>query len=308
MLQPAMRVPGTRWLGLVVSHGSGRRRGVISRDRIAIAAACVALPLVAAAHPAVGIVVDRTGTVFYSDTVHVWTIRPDGTKAIVVRGVHTHELWLDADGLLYGEHLWYEGDATGRWGHRVWKRARDGVVSDVIPARPGFLSDYRDFSFARDAAGAMFWMEGSKPAHLRMKQQGREALTLASFGFTNQSWLSVMPDGTAYVSEGGVLWHVRAGASPKRLPDAVSRSRSRLAVMGVAGAADGSIYVAAYEDRAVRRVSAVGEVTTVTSTPPGWGPTGIAVAADGTVWVLEASVTNAQRVRRIGRDGTVRVF
>jgi streptogramin lyase len=72
--------------------------------------------------------------------------------------------------------------------------------------------------------------------------------------------------------------------------------------------ADGSIYVAAYEDQAVRRVSPSGEVTTITSTPPSWGPTGIAVAADGAMWVLEASVTNAQRVRRIGRDGTVRVF
>lgn len=290
----------------VARRGRGRR--VISRDCIAIAAACVALPLVAAAHPAVGIVVERTGTVFYSDTVHVWTIRPDGTKAIVVRDVHTHELWLDADGVLYGEHLWYEGDATGRWGHRVWKRARDGVVSDIIAARPGFLSDYRDFSFARDAAGAMFWMAGSKPAQLRIKRQGGEAVTVASLDFTNPSWLSVMPDGTAYVSEGGVLWRVRAGAPPTRLSDVVSRSRGRLAVMGVAGAADGSIYVAAYEDRAVRRVSPSGEVTTLTSTPVGWGPTGIAVAADGTVWVLEASVTNAQRVRRIGRDGTVRVF
>ena len=183
-----------------------------------------------------------------------------------------------------------------------------GVVSDVISARPGFLSDYHDFSFTRDAAGAMFWMEGSKPAQLRMKQQGGEAVTLASLDFTNQSWLSVMPDGTVYVSEGGVLWRVRAGAPPTRLPDVVSRSRGRLAVMGVAGAADGSIYVAAYEDRAVRRVSPSGEVTTITSTPSGWGPTGIAIAADGTVWVLEASVTNAQRVRRLSRNGAVRVF
>lgn len=281
---------------------------MISGVPIVIAAACVALPLVASAHPAVGIVVDRTGTVFYSDTVHVWAVRPDGTKTIVVRDVHTHELWLDADGVLYGEHLWYEGDATGRWGHRVWKRVPDGTVSDVIPARHGFLSDHRDFSFARDAAGAMFWMEGSKPAQLRMKRRGGKAVTLASLDFTNQSWLSAMPDGTAYVSESGVLWRVRAGERPKRLPDAVSRSHGRLAVMGVAGGADGSVYVAAYEDRAVRRVSPSGEVTTITSTPPGWGPTGIAVAADGTVWVLEVSVTNAQRVRRIGRDGTVRVF
>jgi hypothetical protein len=113
----------------------------------------------------------------------------------------------------------------------------------------------------------MFWMEGSKPAQLRRKHQSGEAITLASLDFANQSWLSVMADGTAYVSEGGVLWRVRAGESPTRLPDAVSRSRVRLAVMGVASGADGSVYVAAYEDRAVRRVIPSGEVTTMTSTP-----------------------------------------
>jgi DNA-binding beta-propeller fold protein YncE len=49
-------------------------------------------------------------------------------------------------------------------------------------------------------------------------------------------------------------------------------------------------------------------VTTVATTPRDWKPTGVAVAPDGALWVLEASSTNAQRVRRIAPDGSSRIF
>ena len=110
-----------------------------------VAIAC----LPANAHPGVGIVEDSAGNIFYTDLAKVWRIAQDGTRSIAVPGVHTHELCLDAEDTLYGEHLWYEGDATKTWGHRVWKRTKDGVVRDVIPAREGFLTDY---SFVRDRA------------------------------------------------------------------------------------------------------------------------------------------------------------
>lgn len=259
----------------------------------------------AAAHPAVGLVVDRDGTVFFSDTVHVWMIRPDGTRRIAVRDVHTHELRLDADGTLVGEHLVYE---NGRWAHRVWRRTRDGRVSDLVPMRPGFLADYGDVRFQQDAAGVGYWMQGQQPATLRAGAPGGAVRTIATFPFTNQSWLSVRPDGTAYVSEDGVVWRVRPGGTPERLPAGVSTSRERLAVMGVTEAADRAVYIAAYADGVVRRLAVDGRLDVVVRSGDGWGPTAVTLAADGTLWVLEASSTNAQRVRRVGRDGAVRVF
>jgi len=260
---------------------------------------------VAAAHPAVGLVVDREGTAFFSDTVHVWMIRPDGTKTVAVRDVHTHELRLEADGTLVGEHLVYQG---GRWSHRVWQRTRDGRISDLVPMRTGFLADYRDVSFQQDAAGIAYWMEGQQPAALRARVPGGAARTVATFPFTNQSWLSVRPDGTAYVSEGGVVWRVRPRGPVERLPAGVSTSRERLAVMGVTESPDGAVYLAAYGDGVVRRLASDGRLEVVVRSGDGWGPTAVALAADGTLWVLEASTTNAQRVRRVGRDGAVRVF
>jgi sugar lactone lactonase YvrE len=78
--------------------------------------------------------------------------------------------------------------------------------------------------------------------------------------------------------------------------------------MGLSTDTSGNLYAAAYGDRAVRRITPSGEVTTVATVPMMWGPTGVAVALDGAIWVLEASVTNAQRVRRVDPSGRVRVF
>jgi hypothetical protein len=105
----------------------------------------------ALAHPAIGVVEDSRGNVFFTDLASVWRVAPDGAITRAVPGVHTHELYVDADDSLFGEHLWYEGDATKEWGHRAWKLAKDGTLTDVIPAREGFLTDY---SFVRDRAGA----------------------------------------------------------------------------------------------------------------------------------------------------------
>ena len=111
------------------------------------------------AHPGIGIVRDSKGNVFFTDLKHVWKLTPGGTKSIAVHDVHTHELWIDTDDNLYGEHLWYEGDATGKWGHRVWKLAPNGTLTDIIPSRRGFRDDYRDFFFVRDKYGAMYWAD-----------------------------------------------------------------------------------------------------------------------------------------------------
>src|SRR5262245_59205077 len=84
----------------------------------ALVSATLAAP--ALAHPGVGIVINSKGTVFYTDLVQVWRIATDGNRSVAVPNVHTHELYIDAHDNLYGEHLWYEGPSTNRWGHRVW--------------------------------------------------------------------------------------------------------------------------------------------------------------------------------------------
>src|SRR5262249_25623195 len=107
----------------------------------------------AEAHPGVGIVQDSRGNGFFTHLERVWMIRPDGALSVAVPDVHTHELCLDTDDALYGEHLWFDG---GGWHHRVWCRKRDGTLVEVLSAHGGFLTDY---SFVRDRAGNMYWAE-----------------------------------------------------------------------------------------------------------------------------------------------------
>lgn len=273
-------------------------RSVLGQAAILLAA-MLAIMVPAWAHPAIGIVADRAGTVYYSDTVHVWAVAGDSAPRIVVRDVHTHDLWLDADGTLYGEHLVYN---AGRWTHRVWQRTAEGAVRDVIAARQGFLSDYRDFGFQRDARGAFYWIEGTSPARLRVKRGALPPETLAEFPFTNQSWMTVRGDGTVFASENGTAWRVSPGGKPERLPAALSQSRERLAIMGMAALADGTTYVAAYGDKAVRRLDANGRVETLDVSPLGWAPTGVAVGPDGAIWILEVAQDNRQRARQIAQS------
>lgn len=110
------------------------------------------------------------------------------------------------------------------------------------------------------------------------------------------------------LSSYGLIWRIAADGTSRPLPDTASGSRDRHAVMGMTEDKSGNVYAAAFADRAVRRITPAGQVTTVTTTPESWGPTGVAVASDGTLWVLEASATNEQRVRRIDPSGRVRVY
>src|SRR5436190_23089468 len=141
----------------------------------------VAVELVAVssahAHPGVGIVQDSRGNIYYTDLKQVWKLAEGGKKSVAVPNVHTHELCLDNDDNLLGEHLWYEGDATKKWGHRVWRLTKEGALSDLIPAREGFLNDY---SFVRDRPGNMYWVDFHERAIIKKRSPDGQIAVLAA--------------------------------------------------------------------------------------------------------------------------------
>jgi len=245
------------------------------------------------AHPAVGIVADAYGAIYYSDNVHVWRVDPAGRRSIAVANVHSHELWLAPDGNLYGEHLWYEGDRTGRWGHRVWKRSPEGKVTDVIAPRAGFRDYYRDFSFVRAREGWMYWMvrQGSGILLVR-NRSGRPAETLADLGDVRPGWLSVSPSGDLLFAVGGIVYRMRGAARAAPL-----HRNSLGQVMGVWGDSAGNVYAALPERRKVVLIRSSGEIETVAESPSDWQPASGVVAPDGRLWLLEFNSANEQRVR-----------
>lgn len=266
----------------------------------------------AAAHPGIGIVRDGRGNVFYTDLANVWRIDAAGVKTIAVARVHTHELWLDATGALFGEHLWYQGDATKKWGYRVWRLGPDGSLSDVVPAREGFRTDW---SFVRDAAGNGYWKEGDGAARFFVKTStGAVALLAVCADCRDVRWLAAASDGTLYfvdtgelrvVSPQGSIRTLARGLGSKSLTQALVADRH--ALMGI-WTGPGGVYIARYATREVLRVAADGTSAVAARSSFPWAPTGGTFGPDGDLWLLEASATDAVRVRRIARDGRVTVY
>lgn len=281
--------------------------------RSLVVAALFGLASAVLAHPPVALVMDRSGNVYYSDLERVWTISPAGKKSVAVPGVHTHELSLDSAGNLYGEHLWYEGDATKQWGYRVWRRTPQGIVQGVIPARRGFPSGY---GFPRDAADATYWTDRGKPARFLKKSASGEVSTVAECADCRDvRWMTAAPDGTLYFYDSGAIREISTRGRIRTIASGLSRRswtqpqvNEPHRVMGLWTDTARNVYAALYGSREVVRVSPDGRAQVVATSRLPWSPTGGMVAPNGDLWILECSYTNAIRVRRIARDGKVTVF
>ncbi len=275
------------------------------------------------AHPGVGIVVDSRGNVFYTDLKQVWRIAPDGTRSVAVPRVHAHELYLDAQDNLFGEHLWYEGDASGKWGHRVWKLSHDGKLEDVIPATEGFLTDY---SFVRDGQGNMYWAgdgEGDASDRVCIKKRASDGTVSILAGgkegrsdgvgraaeFTAIRWMTASSTGTVHAIDDGRLRRVTPDGTVTTMASLAEGGWSlfggkRHRLQGLCPDREGNVYVANLWKERVEKVTLEGEVIVFAECE---GPTGVTVTPEGEVLVLEGGGDGA-RVRRFRAGGTELAF
>ena len=248
----------------------------------------------ALAHPPVSVVIDSRGYVYYSDLKQVWRVAPDGKTSIAVPNVHTHELYLDAQDNLFGEHLWYEGERTDKWGHYVWMRAPNGAVSTVIPRTVGFLQNY---SFVRDRAGNMYFANDARTEVRRRAPDGK--VSVHARGFRAIRWMHATADGTIFLVDDGDVVRIKNGRVTRLARNLAGRIGGRHALMGLWTDGAENVYVADFRQDEVKRITPVGEVATIAHSPAMWSPTGGVFAANGDLWLREASITNAVRVRKI---------
>jgi len=253
------------------------------------------------AHPPVSVVVDARGNAYYSDLAQVWRVAPDGTRSVAVPGVHTHELYLDAHGNLFGEHLWYEGERTDKWGHYVWRRSPDGRVVKVIPPTEGFLQRY---SFVRDAAGNMYRPTDDRKRVEKYAPDGK--VTTVASNLKNIRWMIATAEGTLYLTDQTDLVRITLRGEAKRIAGNLAEASiwrlqfdTNHAVMGLWTDRAGNVYAAAYSEGKVRKITPGGEVTTFYESSRGWSPVGGAFAPNGDLLLLEWSRTNKARLVRI---------
>ena len=286
-----------------------RRTSIVLSCLVILGLACVH------AHPGIGVVRDSRGNIFYTDLKQVWKIAPDGTRSIAVRDVHTHELRIDRDDNLFGEHLWYTAGAPNPWSHRVWQRSPDGRVRDIIPARTGFREDHRDFFFEADSTGAMYWADRGETTSIRKRTPDGRIVTITSGGFRNVRNMTVSPDGIIHlidlhdlvrIDPDGTRRTVARGLADQGIggggePDAH-------AVMGLWSGQNGDIFAAVALRGVVKKISSDGRTQVVDRSVPPWSPSGGLLAPNGDLWVLEFAPNNDVRVRQIRGDGRNSVY
>ena len=251
------------------------------------------------AHPGIGIVNDSRGNIYYTDLEQVWKVAPDGSKTIAVRGVHTHELYMDDNDALFGQHSIYSGEGTNRWFHYIWRLRPNGILDTMKPLTEGFFIE--NYSFARDAAGNMYWVQqGEKERIVKTTPQGTTTV-LATGAFKRVQWLLPLGDTVYFVQEDGIYYidHLK---NVKVLAKKISnRSEGHNTLFGLWADAAKNIYVANATANKVMKISPQGVVQDFYSSEGDWAPTGGLFDNKGALWVLEYNTRNEARVHKVSK-------
>jgi DNA-binding beta-propeller fold protein YncE len=286
----------------------------------------------AQAHPASGIVVDRSGNIYFSDLETVWKLDTRGQLTVFrsgMRGRHVHELSIDEQENIYGADVSYNSSTKG-WISDVWKMTPNGAFGYLLEPteRPP-----RGWSIWRDRSGNMYLVDQNNHTKretllLRRTPDG-SVMTFAGgeYGhadgkgtqakFSSVGGMTFGPDGSIYLTDGAFLRKVTMDGAvmtlAKDLTATTSEDQSRLfagsygSLAGLTVDAGGNIYVADAGNRRLLRINNQGSVEVLLRSEPPYFPTGVA-AAGGNLYILEVGFTlpnasSGPRIRKIDSEG-----
>ena len=259
-----------------------------------------------------GIVVDKNGQVYFTDTgLGVWKIDNQG-KLTYIPASRFHWMAIDEIG--------YFAESRKNFGE---------YFERVTPqsSKPALIM-CSDFPLVVTRDGNMYYAvtRPNSAKIVRRTPAGKESILASDKIFEFISGIAAGPDGFLYITEASnpnantirkitmngkvSIIATFAGNAGKDLPYGMVPSYCR----GLAVDSSGVVYVAATGSRSVLKITPQGVVTTILKSPGPWTPTGVAVF-QGEVYMLEwHDVPPAleeerkawiPRVRKIGRDGKV---
>jgi sugar lactone lactonase YvrE len=276
---------------------------------------CVLLGTSAVAHPGSGIVVDKEGQVFFTDTGQgVWKIDRQGNLTLLPASLF-HWMTIDEAGYFAESQKNF-----GEWFERVTPQS----------SKPALIMS-SDFPLTINRDGNLYYAD-TRPRSARIVRRtpdGKESVLAASEAFKGIGGIAAGPDGSLYITDAlrpdaNAIRKIMMDGKVSQFasPEIIVTGRDRAIspppeaeasyCRGLAIDSQGIVYVAATGSRRVLKITPRGEVSTILQAPSPWAPTGVAVFG-GEVYVLEwqdapPSQTEVRRawiprVRKVGRDG-----
>jgi sugar lactone lactonase YvrE len=246
-------------------------------------------------HPGIGIVKDSKGNIYYTDLEHVWKINSKSQKKIAVPNVHTHDLYIDDQDNLYGQHSWYYGEALNKWGHYVWRLNPQAQLDTVVDPTEGF--NIENFSFAHDREGNIYWIRQWKEDKLMKTLPDQTSIELASGNFKNVQWLKVIDNTLFFIQEDNVMKWDGNQIKPVALGLA-GKDEAHNSIFGLWSDGKNNIYVANTDKHKIQVIDSLGVVKDYYTSKDKWLITGGVFDEQGHLWVLEY-LDNRARARKI---------
>jgi len=264
------------------------------------------------AHPGSGIVVDKFGNVYFTDTGKgVWKI---DTKGNITYMTASKFHWMTID------PMGYFANSPKKFG-AYFERVTD---QNSNPA----LVMCSDFPLVVNKDGNIYYADTRHNAAkiIRRTPAGRESTLVSDKIFEFVNGIAIGKDSCLYITESSnananTIRKITMDGEVSTIATFVGKSGNDWPLetvpsycRGLAVDADGTIYVAASGNRGVLKISPKGEVNTIWQEPSPWTPTGVAVF-NNEVYILEWHDVAAAdleirtayipRVRKIGSDGKI---
>ena len=268
----------------------------------------------ALAHPGSGVVVDKQGNIYFTDTGQgVWKIDTRGTLTYVPAS-RWHWMAIDEEGRFAESQKNF-----GEWFERVTPQS----------SKPALIM-CSDFPLTVGRDGNLYYADtrAGSPRIVRRSPDGTESVLARGEIFRGVAGIVAANDGSLYVTDAGpdnvseIRRITKEGTISVFASGFVDSAGAKNASLdaspgycrGMAFDSVGALYVAATGSRRVLRINAQGNVSVILQAESPWSPTGVALYR-GEIYVLEwhepaASLGEVRRawiprVRKIARDGTV---
>ena len=254
------------------------------------------------AHPGIGLVYDGDRTIYYTDLTHIWKLDiENGEREIAVSDVHSHELCLDRDGNLYGEHYWYDADQQ-IFKNYLWKLNKKGVFSKI---REEVTGENTDFGFVRDSRFRSYVIDNNDEQYVisRIDSTGPQPLVKANLRqpgwkyMSNQDILYFTDENSLYSLKGSELNLLAGKLKSSRFPFSLQAEEHNL--YGIWTDRFQNIYLANYGGRLVKQINQQGEVFKVLKSDFFWSPVNGVFDHDDQLWLMESTITGRVRIRKV---------